>query len=535
MRIAKKGATLTTLLSLVVTHYRTTTGVVVVGQEEEGEALMCDDRYCLSENCLASTEDEGDMIYPCEDGLEGRLVSTDDDEAAADVLSSHNATIESVEKYTCCVEGYRNIPVDILQTCSVDACASPDGSGGYDCSADGFIHPLVCDQDTIYKHARKETGGNIYAPYVCCTDPVGQTNKVMLVAASIWSVLCAITFIACSTLIVAILSSKKSRSQGYNLYLVFLSIPDALFNLFSFIRNVVNISGNQLSNPMGGTVHALEWFHTAANLWLNAFIIYQIHTMLLKARKFVRTPPPKVEQVLLQVGGIYFFAALWAAWSLILLLQGSNIFTNTNAAWLTSKSLMCGPPFLYTIGACAHVWWQQLLPSKGRTRVLSLYFLRVVLVFLLTWVPFLILVDVTYYKTASLWMLGLAYYFASLQGLLSVIVALGKPDINRAVVNLLLCRPDDFLEEENRFLGSEASRIGKSIIKTVTRISRRESSKFGIFVVSGLDESQQFGIVSHADEGKDNTEGYLADKKSSLDENGAPFRTAEDGDPEASS
>jgi hypothetical protein len=464
----------------------------------------CDDRLCLLSDCLVSNavnSTEERLSYPCADGYEGRLVTEGGDD---------NTTDGSViEKYTCCVEGYEKISVSDLQTCSVDACTSPDGKGGYDCSADGFIHPLVCDQDTIYKYARKETSGNIYAPYICCTEPVDQSNRVMLVAASIWSAFCAITFIACFILIVAILSSKKARAQGYNLYLVFLAIPDALFNLFSFGRNIVNISGNQLSNPMGGTVHALEWFHTAANFWLNAFIIFQIHTMLQKARKFVRTPPPTTKQVLIQVGSIYFFAALWAAWSLILLLQGSNIFSNTNAAWLVSKSLMCGPPFLYTILACTHVWWNKLLPSKGRTRVLSLYFLRVVLVFLLTWVPFLILVDVTYYKTASLWMLGLAYYFASLQGFLSVVVALGKPDVKRAVTNLLFCRPDDFTEAENGYLGSQASRLGKSILPSKlfpsTRISfGRDSSRLadmsGAFVVSGLDKSQNFVMRQDIDE-----------------------------------
>lgn len=147
-------------------------------------------------------------------------------------------------------------------------------------------------------------------------------------------------------------------------------------------------------------------------MWLNAFIIYQIHTMLLKAQRCERTSPPTTKQVICQVSVIFSFAGMWAAWSLVLLLQGSNIFDNINAAWLTSKAVMCGPPFLYTIGVCLHVWWKNLLPPTGRTRILSLYFLRVVLVFLLTWVPFLILVDVAYYKTASLWMLGLAYLAA---------------------------------------------------------------------------------------------------------------------------
>jgi hypothetical protein len=426
-------------------------------------AQACDDRKCLSSDCQVRVNETATLL--CADGYEARSTTINDE----------NNLESGYQNFTCCPSGYSDMPLDILQTCSTEACKSPDGKGGYDCSADGFIHPLVCEKNSEYEFARKSQEGNIYSPYICCTQAVDQSNKVMIVAAAIWSALCGITFVACSILIAGILRSKKARGQGYNLYLVFLAIPDALFNLFSLGRNIVNLSGDQLSTGMGSTVHALEWFHTAANMWLNAFIAYQIHSMLLRAQKFMRTSPPTVKQVLWQVAGFYFFALLWAAWSLVLLLQGSNIFTNTNAAWLVSKSLMCGPPFLYTIGACLHVWWKKLLPSQGRTRVLSIYFLRVVIVFLLTWVPFLILVDVTYYKTASLWMLGLAYYFASLQGLLSVIVALEKPDIKRAVTNMLCRRPDDFNETEAGFLDSKSRRLGRSILPS--RLF--QSSKFG--------------------------------------------------------
>lgn len=170
---------------------------------------------------------------------------------------------------------------------------------------------------------------------------------------------------------------------------------------------------------------------------------------------------------------------------------------------------MCGPPFLYTIAACIHVWWKQLLPNRGRTRVLSLYFLRVVIVFLLTWVPFLILVDVTYYKTQSLWMLGLAYYFSSLQGLLSVLVALGKPDVKRAVMNLLRCRRgDNFNQEESGFLGSRANRMGRSVLGSAFFTSTKSSavrdskstalSQARFSVASGMDESSRRSLTQFA-------------------------------------
>lgn len=424
-------------------------------------ADICDDTHCLVDGCEVPPNDNGSTL--CSEGFEERF------------LESIRSGAEENRLYTCCQEGYADIPLSVLETCSTDACASPDGMGGYDCSADGFIHPLVCDDSTEFKYARKTVNGNIYEPYICCTEPAGNSGSALRAAAIIWSALCLLTFFACSVLLLGILSSKKARSQGYNLYLVFLSIPDALFNIFSFSRNVVNLSGNPLSSGLGSTVHGLEWFHTAVNMWLNAFIVYKIHTMLMRARKFVRTTPPTPRQVLAEVSCIYLFASLWMVWSLILLHRGATIFSNTNAAWLTSKSVMCGPPFLYTLGACIHVYTKGLLPTQGRTRVLSIFFLRVVIIFLLTWVPFLILVDVTYYKTASDWMLALAYYFASLQGLLSVSVALQKPDVKRAVKNLIYCQPDKFDLAELGYVGSDASRLGRSFLASKMFTSRKSS------------------------------------------------------------
>ena len=461
------------------------------------DAAVCDDSQCLSDACLALQGESSSVAFPCADDWVGRIDERIDDNRTT--TAGTNGT--SYQKYTCCPPGYDGLSLAVLADCSTDACASPDGKGGSDCSADGFIHPMVCGSSStssLYPYPRKEPDATIYSPYVCCTiQPPHADNQKLLVAASIWTVLSGLTFLACTVLMAAILRSPRARAQGYNLYLVFLALPDALFNLFSLARNIVHLSGHHLSSELGGTVHALEWFHTAANMWLNAVIVYQVHALLLRSQHFVRTPPPSVRYVCAQAAGVYAFAAVWAAWSLVLLLQGQNIFSNTNAAWLTSKALMVGPPLVYVVAVCVHVWWHQLLPRQGRTRILSLYFLRVVIVFLLTWVPFLVLVDVTYYKTHSLWMLGLAYYFSSLQGLLSVVVAvLGKPDVQRAVTNFLCCRRgDEFNETEGGFLGSQANSIGKSLFGSVSeKFSTTRLFHLSRTSASDSNMSQRFGL-----------------------------------------
>lgn len=231
-------------------------------------APACDSIKCLIEDCLMPVTGMGFLergtnvtagvtggtgtgqeilatLYPCELLYEGRFVSTIRDEMGKDY-----------EEYACCMPGYDSISVEVLETCSTEACTTPDNKGEYFCLADGFIQLLNCDQDSNYKYSRKVSMGDIYSPYICCTTQVDQSNRNMLIATYAWTVLCGITFLSCMLLISAILKSAKARAQGYNLYLVFLALPDALFNFLSFWRNIANIANSHLTAVMGATVHA---------------------------------------------------------------------------------------------------------------------------------------------------------------------------------------------------------------------------------------------------------------------------------------
>lgn len=203
---------------------------------------ICDASQCLLDGCRAlvinssnssnesaETRTDPEAAFTCSGGFVGRADDDDDGRATAVAEDNNNTSSLNVttasevgdearsgymyQTYTCCPSGYDDVPTDVLETCSTQACTSPDGKGGYDCSADGFIHPLVCDQNSEYQHARKAPGGTIYSPYVCCIEAAdGSNNTAMIVAASIWSALCGITSIACSILIAAILKSKKRSS-----------------------------------------------------------------------------------------------------------------------------------------------------------------------------------------------------------------------------------------------------------------------------------------------------------------------------------
>lgn len=379
--------------------------------------------------CWVPVKNSTEVSSLCAEGFEGRVVQD-----AAEMDGTAQVWI------TCCPPEFEGA---LTRQCSDHACSSPDWEGGGNCWADGFQEPMSCSS-TKYRYPRW-TGlmSLIYLQYVCCTSPAHNDNimEELLVARVIWIVLSSITLSVCLIFICSIVSDKRTRIQGYNLYLVFLAIPDALANLFILVRNSLTISGA----PVSPTVHiflaSVEYFYAAANMWLNGLIVGQIHHVLRKSNKFVKIPPPSVSHVCKQSAGIYVFASGWFGWAFFLYYRGLVLFPLDQVVniWIVTRVFMVAPPLCYVIYVCVHVWRRKLLPRSGRTRVLSLYFLRVVIVFLVTWVPYFIIYEIAWNVTHSRWMVHISYYLGSVQGLMSVVVALSKPDIKRAVFQFVSC------------------------------------------------------------------------------------------------
>jgi len=408
-----------------------------------GSTASCDESKCRATRshpwvdgdtewtCWVPVENSTNITNLCSGDFEGRIVE--------DVLPEEIENVVHVW-ITCCPPDFDGT---ISQQCSDRACSSPDWEGGGNCWADGFQEPMSCSS-TKYRYPRW-TGlmSLIYLQYVCCTSP-SHNDKVMeelLVARVIWIVLSSITFLVCFIFILAILSDRITRTQGYNLYLVFLAIPDAVVNLFTVIRNSLTITGA----PVSPTVHiflaSIEYFYAAANMWLNGLIVGQIHLVLRKSNRFIKVSPPSVTTVCKQAAGIYAFALGWFGWAFFLYYRGLVIFPLDRVVniWIVTRVFMVAPPLLYVIYVCVDVWRRNLLPRSGRTRILSLYFLRVVIVFLVTWVPYFIIYEIAWNVTHSRWMVHISYYLGSIQGFMSVAVALSKPDIKRAVFRVVFC------------------------------------------------------------------------------------------------
>ncbi|CAB9522179.1 Receptor-type guanylate cyclase gcy-19 [Seminavis robusta] len=385
----------------------------------------------------------------CSDGYIGRLVPG---------VAPQDVDGEMRSWFTCCppYSGYESISKQVAQTC-VDTCGSPDWAGGGNCWADGFQEPLACG-DSNYRFPRY-TGlqSLIYVQFVCCNSP--QTGDEfmdeLLLARIIWVTLSCISVLVCSLFVVALGRNKEARSNGYNLYLIFLAIPDALANLVVILRNALSISGAAVGPNIFIFAASFEYFYAIANIYLNACIIYCIHNILRQSSKDRKKqiPPPSVGRVCKETAVVYFFGLLVFGWAFFLYIHGLNTFSlgEIMNVWITTRCLLVGPPILYVIYVCFDVWWNERLPISGRTRVLALYFLRVIIIFLVTWVPYFVIYEIAWNITHNRWMVYFSYYLGSVQGFLSVCVALSKPDVKKVFWNFLFCLPDsDTSPEEEK-------------------------------------------------------------------------------------
>eukprot|EP00797_Seminavis_robusta_P021717 Sro33_g021750.1 n/a (374) ;mRNA; r:157288-158409 len=253
-------------------------------------------------------------------------------------------------------------------------------------------------------------------------------------------------------------------------------------------------------------------------MWLNGVIVYQIHYVLQKSNQFVKVPPPTVQHVCKQVAATYFVAALFFGWAMFLYLRGLVVFSLSTVVnvWIGTRVVMVAPPFFYVSYVGIDVWYRNLLPASGRTRVLSLYFLRVIIVFMLTWIPYFIIYEIAWNVTHSRWMVHCSYYLGSLQGLVSVAVAMSKPDVKRAVLRFLncQCRTPDIAGPEGGAWGT-TSRTQHQSIFAFSRImgSGHLGIRSATFNVSdsnphrstefSLGNSQDGGLVQIRREGED--------------------------------
>jgi hypothetical protein len=221
----------------------------------------------------------------------------------------------------------------------------------------------------------------------------------------------AVVASSCLFLLVSMLRSPKVREQSFNLYLVAITFPDFVMSFACLFTCAMSASSAAyFSESMCGFQSWFLVWAIASNCWVNAVISHQVHKMLKVSHGRGRYNPPTRVYVVKQVGCVYVYAAFLAsisAWNIpgVPLESGSYrgfvCFPKTYDAastiffWLVFCPLYLFIPAFYVLWCAADIWRRKMIPPAGRRRALAIYFLRIVFVFIVMWIPYFLLAFVS--------------------------------------------------------------------------------------------------------------------------------------------
>jgi hypothetical protein len=293
----------------------------------------------------------------------------------------------------------------------------------------------------------------------------------------------AVVATACLIIVMSILRSPKVRSNPFNLYLLFISAPDFLSSFFCLLTCALSApKGSYYSEVMCGfQSFYLTWFYTT-NCWMNAVIVFQIHKLLRNSHVRRRYFPPTRRRVALHAAIVYLYAAFWGfigVWNIQWLPHKTYAYygfacvameydqASTLFWWLLFLPCFLLLPVAYFTYVIYDIWKRDLLPPMGRRRNLSLYFFRLVFVYFGMWFPFVAICVGGNFVEISSWYFWAGAAWSHLQGLLSSLMSLTKPDIKEAVVSFLCCRlPEVELEDLGSSENSRRTSIRVSLMKS---------------------------------------------------------------------
>mmetsp|Transcript_11902 Transcript_11902/g.32997 ORF Transcript_11902/g.32997 Transcript_11902/m.32997 type:complete len:400 (-) Transcript_11902:152-1351(-) len=250
--------------------------------------------------------------------------------------------------------------------------------------------------------------------------------------------------------LISIVINPQARKKPFNLFLIFLMIPDLVFNGPDPFLYLFNYRGGKyISVPACKLQGCLLSFGLIGNCQMNALIALEIHRMLCQSHQRRHYFPPSIGTVVKRCGAIYLLATcISVLWSL-------NFNALSMRTPLVGGGTICAPaPYdlrsvlVYYIfmgsmtlwvpcGICAYVTVdvlrRGLLPKKGEgKRALAIYFFRLLLVFIIFWIPTIVSVFVA----TNPWLTFVGAIWSHSQGAVGALAMLGKNDVHDCAKDL---------------------------------------------------------------------------------------------------
>ena len=190
----------------------------------------------------------------------------------------------------------------------------------------------------------------------------------------------------------ALIRRQSIRKSPYNIYVIFLLFPDAINNLLTMFWNVF-----YQPFPQGYyEVSMFVWFfYFLSNFYLNAVVAYEIYTLAVASSRRQKISRPMTKRAWKQVAVVYSFACAVSAWFVLPYKwspmdiddgpKGSLRYGSPNGGVFGPLAMpligfgLISIPIIFVLYVRIRIARYKLLPKRGRTRVLSLFFLRIII------------------------------------------------------------------------------------------------------------------------------------------------------------
>ncbi|CAB9527769.1 unknown protein [Seminavis robusta] len=280
----------------------------------------------------------------------------------------------------------------------------------------------------------------------------------------------------------AILLTKKTRTNGFNQYMLAIMLPDIIYTGYCALQfNVLAAKGSYRGHWCKTQLFVAVFF-AISNFYLNAVVAHEVKILLDASMRRQRYFPPSQKRIFVLVTASYLWACLVATISLLIVqtdaLQGVACVplvgedTHSKVAYFLLLFPLSFLPIFYVCYVALQIVRGGLLPDNGRTREIAIFFARICLVMVLMWAPTLISLMV---GAKNIWV----YYFAGIwsmaTGSVTSIFSLLKPDIRQATLAFVRCQTRQANEEfDSSMNGTTRSRSSNNKFRN----DRRRSSLF---------------------------------------------------------
>lgn len=217
---------------------------------------------------------------------------------------------------------------------------------------------------------------------------------------SLWGSVASFSVIPVFIVFMGILSSGKTRSSSFNQYLLFLMLPDIFYTSLCAINCFLNVAKGEFYSEFWCYFQSFyATFGHSGSAYMNALLAREINKMLSYGQNFRRYQSPTTYQVARNSILALTWAACVAAWGVIhkaswwphqtVLFQGVGCFpqdydlaSTLFTYFIFTPALLMGP-LAYTLYLVYRIYKHDMLPKQGRRRMLYIFFIRLVAIFLL--------------------------------------------------------------------------------------------------------------------------------------------------------